>query len=227
MRPHKIIVVDTETTGQDEPVKVCEVAWQELDENLDTIDSVHSLIDPERPIKFGATAIHGIHNHEVVNAPTLDEFFYQVKGDPFKDCDVTFIAHNAKYDLPLLAPYMPSVANVVCTLRLARRFLPDAEDHKLATLRVQYQLGQGVSHSADGDVLTCLRLVRLIVAKEQRPLLTLAAEANKPMMLDKVPFGKHKGVPFMELDKGWAAWALKNLKDLDVDMKFSLEQRLK
>jgi exodeoxyribonuclease X len=232
MRKPRIVVLDTETTGGENPQGVCEVAWQTLDENLQPANFVHSLIDPEKPITFSAMGIHGIRPEMVTDAPTLSEFFEQVVPAQFPgtweddDHDLVVVAHNVGFDLPLVRPFTKREPLAICTLRLARKFLPEAENHKLQTLRAQYNLAGGDSHRADGDVATCVSLVQMIVEREQRSLMTLYREAQAPILVEKMMFGKHKGVRIAELDKGYARWCLGNMAELDPDLRASLENRV-
>ena len=68
------IVLDTETTGLDETAEIVEIsAINHLGEVL-----LDSLVKPTKPIPSSATAIHGITNEMVANAPTYDEIHSKV-----------------------------------------------------------------------------------------------------------------------------------------------------
>lgn len=219
----RYIVTDTETTGPTPQDKICEIAWVEIDEQLNEIDLVHSLIDPQRPISASASAVHNITADMVQDSPTVEEFFEQIS--PRVGGEYILIAHNVKFDRPRVEPHLPAVVGQLCTLRLARRYLPNAENHKLGTLAYQYGLSRGESHRADGDVRTCLSLLRYITELSGKSLPTLVEEELQPVLVDKMPFGKHKDVPMHLLDRGYALWALRNMQDLDPDLKHTLELR--
>lgn len=225
----KIVVLDTETTGGEAPHGVCEIAFAELDlQNLDIVDMKHSLIDPQKPITYNATAIHGYYYEDVANSPTLDEYFSDVLGNPYHDVGVYFVAHNAKYDLPLVAAHFPNIIETVCTLRLAKRFLPNAEAHNLPCLKAEFRLDGGTSHKADGDVLTCVSLLKLLCQTTGKSVAQMQLEAQQPLAVKVMPFGKHKGVLMTQLDVGYCKWALgpSGLKEIDDDLRFTFEQRL-
>lgn len=218
----RIIVADTETTGPKTTDKACEIAWLEVDSNLNVINEVHSLIDPQMPISAGAMGVHGIEDHMVANAPTIEEYWSIVNPGAL-DGPVCFVAHNSIFDKRYYGPYIPNMAAEICTLRLARRAFPEAENHKLSTLMYALQLDRGKSHSAAGDVVTCLSLLRRCSERLGLGVLDLAAESMKPIWVEKMPFGKHKGVPLRALDGGYKAWLLK-LPDLDTDTRWTLEE---
>ena len=58
----------------------------------------YTLINPQTHITF--TYIHGIHDSDVVNAPTIDRF-WQVMS-PLIPSDFVFIAHNYRFDLNVM-----------------------------------------------------------------------------------------------------------------------------
>jgi exodeoxyribonuclease X len=219
----RYIVVDTETTGPTANDAVCEIAWVEIDQNLNELALVHSLIDPQMRISASASGVHGITQDMVEDAPTIEEFFEHLQPQP--EGSYILIAHNVRFDRPRIEPHLPEVSGQVCTLRLARRYLPNAENHKLSTLAYQYGLDRGDSHRADGDVRTCLSLLRYITHLSGLDLDTIVEAEKSPVIIKEMPFGTHRGVPMHLLDKGYARWALRNMSDLDPDLKHTLTLR--
>lgn len=222
----RVIVGDVETTGKSDPKGVVEIAWIEIDENLDVIGEVVNLIDPQMPIGYGAIAVHGIYPKDVESAPTLEEFFSLVKPDYFASENVCLVGHNVQFDRPFFARGVKGTLSTICTLRLAKVFLPESQEFNLGALAVEYQLGRGTAHRALGDCHTTLNLLRLIQQRDGRSVMDMYIEASAPRLIKYVPMGKHKGTLMVDLDKGWATWALREIKDLDIDFKYSLEQRL-
>jgi exodeoxyribonuclease X len=220
----RALVADTETTGAEAADRPCEVAWLEIDENLEIIDERHSRIDPERPISAGASGIHGITDDDVVDAPTMKEYFTEILGSTFfaPDDEVLLIAHNVAFDRRMLKDYMP-ITEELCTLRLARRTWPDAENHKLATLMFLLKLKRGESHSATGDVSTCHDLLRRIVEKSGKSLQELINDAVQPIFVPKMTFGAHKGKPLAKVPFSYVTWLL-GKDNVDKDLRWSFEQ---
>lgn len=64
-------------------------------------EKLHFLINPEIPISPQASAVHGISNEDVAQAPTFKEVGKQIAAF-IKDCDIAGYNSN-KFDIPLLA----------------------------------------------------------------------------------------------------------------------------
>lgn len=220
------LIADTETTGASADDTICEFAAVEVDTQLNELARHHSLIDPERRISAGASGVHGITNDMLVDSPTMAEYLAQVMHPPLMG-DVVLIAHKADFDRGKLekpfAAIGVQIVNQLCTLRLARKYLRDAEDHKLATLAYQYALDKGSSHRADGDVRTCFSLLRYIQIVSGKTLLALIDEMGRPQIMREMPFGKHKG-PIAGVPKSYAQWCLgpKGLTEIDPDLRYTL-----
>jgi DNA polymerase III epsilon subunit-like protein len=229
----RIILGDTETTGLPPDgwkyvpgrpfppsYRCCEIAWIELDDHLNVIDSHESLIDPQAPIPEGASAIHGITDRDVWTAPTLAEY-KEAYADKLQG-DIILIAHKADFD----RPFFEEVFNVTgdfCTLALSRYALPTIKNHKLQTLReVLKVVSSGQAHRAMGD-LDVLRacLMKLIPGARNgiRPYL------NTPVrMLSVMPLGEHKGKPITMVPRAYREYMLREHHDMHPDMRYTLEQ---
>lgn len=218
-----LIVSDTETTGPTPSDRIVELGWVEVNDQLEIQREVYSLIDPQREISFVAQGIHNITPETVATAPTLEEFMSIVmppKGgvpDP-----VEVFCHNARFDKRYLTPGVFVNANYTCTLRLSRKYLPNAEDHKLQTLVYQYGLYKGKAHSALEDSKMALDLLRFIVDLSGKTVRELIEEMRQPQWVPVCPFKKYKDQPMKNVDRSYAQWALENMKDLDPDMEYTL-----
>jgi exodeoxyribonuclease X len=219
------IAGDVESSGLGKDAGVVEIAWVELNEQLDIIDEWHSLIDPEVPIEPGASGVHGIVDADVADAPTLSQFFSLVHPGKIAG-DVVLIAHNAPFDRRFFAPWCEQLVGTIDTLRLARRFFPEAQNHKLQTLRYTFGLDAGEAHSAKGDVRTLHHLLRILVDKSGMPLADLYQDSYRPLFVTSMPFGKHKGKSMQDLPVDYLKW-MAGLGDLDPDLKFTVNKILK
>ena len=218
----RIIILDTETSGLSNPRPV-EIAWVECDHDLNIIHRVESLIDPECAISPGAAGVHGITYDMVKDQPTTQEFFTLVQDDPFGYGDIVFVGHQCSFDLPMVRHYIKNLDSTVCTLKLARRIYPDAENHKLQTLRYTFGLEAGDGHRAMGDVITTHSLLKRMVADTGLSFFELAEFVNQPQIVEKIGFGKHKGTKLSDLPPNYIRWLLTEAK-IDDDLKFSLQQ---
>ena len=215
-------ILDTETAGLAPPKTggsgLVELAYMQIDpETLEDLGGEHFRINPECDIQPGAQAAHGISYEEVKDAPVMEPLF--------PDESVVVIAHNASFDLRFVGRYIDNLAGSLCTLALARQYVPDAPNHKLGTLVDHLWLPSGKAHSALGDVMSTHYLLKELVKRSGRTLDTLISAAVKPKVIHTMPFGKHKGVPIINLDKGYVEWFLR--QDIDKDLRASLEMSLK
>lgn len=218
----RILLIDTETTGLVNPRPV-QIAWMEVDADLNEISRFESLVDPECAISAGASGVHGITYDMVANAPTMDELFFTVHNNPWSEYVTNVVAHNLPYDFPMVAPYIGTVGMKVCTLKLARRIYPKAENHKLQTLRYTFGLESGAAHSAMGDVITTHALLKQMATDTGMTFQELAEWVTQPQIVERIGFGKHKGSKLKDLPSQYIHWLLTEAT-IDDDLKFSLQQ---
>ena len=208
------LILDTETTGLNG--SVCEIAWATLDGDLNIIDQHVALVNPERPIEPGAQAIHGISDADVADKPTLAEVAKLLPENGW------LLAHNASFDLRMIASaYVPAAS--LCTLSLSRKYIKGTTNHKLETLQRELGLPNRKSHSALGDILTVHDLLMHMMPLIGAPLETLFKRASTPKLLHVMPFGMHKGLPFLQVPPDYIDWLSKK-DNLDQDLKYTLEK---
>ena len=222
MLPVRYIVIDCETTDATTSAGVCEFAYAEIDEDFNIVIEHTSLIDPEKPITASASGVHGIVDEDVVDSPTLAEYMYMVQDDPLQG-DCVIIGHNVQFDLRYIGPYVGNLVGEICTLRLARRFIPEAENHKLQTLMHALKLQRRGSHRADSDVFTTIGLLKHISEVSGKSLTELLSAMTEFIKVEVMPFGKHKGTPLPALTATYRKW-LSELDNLDPDLRKSLER---
>lgn len=229
--PLRIVIGDTETSGLPPPgwkkgdpfpesYRCCEIAWIELDEHLNVLQSDDSFIDPECRIPAEVSKIHGITNKDTHTAPTLDEYAQLVKGRI--DGPVVLVAHNAKFDLPFFEKVF-DVQQTFCTLALARASLPNAKNHKLQTLRELLKVEvDGTAHRAMGDLEVLRAMLLKLIPGSGRDF---RKHLDTPVrMLSVMPIGKFKGLPILSVPGGYRAWMLSEMKDMHIDLRYTLEQ---
>lgn len=223
-----LIVLDVETTGLAEPIGVCELGMIELcPDTLSEVDRYRSLIDPQAPISAGASGIHRITNDMVAFEPTLDEYFHHVMGDRYEGRDVVVVCHNAPFDFPKIKHKMGANPVALCTLRLARKVWPDAENHKLATLKFMFNLGRrdSNSHSALDDVEDTADLLRLITVETGMTIPELLEFQRTPTIIKTMPFSKHKGMPLKDVPLSFWGWLQRqDGEGIDSDLAYSIRQ---
>lgn len=230
MHDRSYIFADTETTDASPTATVVEVGWIRTDEHFNILDTVQSLIDPQQMISPGASGIHGLVNADVQDAPTLKEYF--TEDDPtcfgrLLPDNVVVIGHRISFDMRFLAPYFQSPPQELCTLRWARKLYPHADDHKLSTLIFALDLPRSAgAHRVLADVMSAYYLAQHICERTGMTLPQLAEASAEPLEIHTFPFGKHKGVPFVDVPRSYLQWAQREMKDLDGDMLYSIDLQL-
>lgn len=125
------IVLDTETTGLD-PSKnrIVEIACVELANHVPTGRHFHKYLNPEMAIPAEASAIHGITDAKVADAPVFAEIVAE-----FLDFAGTakFVIHNAEFDMGFINAELGHagfeklpMTRAIDTVHLARRKFPGA-----------------------------------------------------------------------------------------------------
>jgi DNA polymerase III subunit epsilon len=164
----RLAVLDTETTGLDpgQGHGLVEVAWVAL-EGGEIGETWSTLVDPGRSIPPDASAVHGITDLMVRDAPGPAVV---AAGLESRCAGRTLVFHNATFDLPFLAALLraggrgPLSHAVVDTLGLARG-LGDPGSNSLGALAARFGLPAETKHRALGDALTTARLLRVLAAR--------------------------------------------------------------
>ena len=231
----KFIVLDTETTGAAEEDRICQLGYLVLDE-YGNIEEVHNdLCMPPLAIKYDAMAVHHITPEMLEGKPDCGqtEAFRRLKelNVPHN----VMVIQNAKFDLDMLEKEGFQLhMQLIDTFRILRYIYPLDESNGLQYKR--YQLGLykkeqeiinklGVeikAHDALGDVIVLKNLFDYLIREISiDEMIRLCAE---PILLEYMPFGKHKGKLIEELalnERNTLDWMLGNF-DLDEDVKYTI-----
>lgn len=148
------VVVDVETTGlSPREGGITEIAMIKVRNGM-VWDEYSTLVNPLIPIPYEVTAITGIDDEMVADAPTAEEIaplIAEFLGD------AVFTAHNAPFDLgffnsTLAKGRIDKIQNpVVCTVKLARRLLPNLQSKSLGPVTQQLGIRNTHRHRAAGD----------------------------------------------------------------------------
>jgi DNA polymerase III epsilon subunit-like protein len=219
---YRYIFGDTETTGLGKDAGIVEISWIETDEHFNEVARHYSLINPGKPIQAGAMASHGLTEAMVADAPTIEEFMEEANF-PLAGEGTVLVAHNCVFDINFFGPWMQAPLTL-CTLKAARIIYPDADNHKLATLK--YYLGlEGChdrAHSADEDVNVLIQLAKRMCADAECGLAELMHIQNIPRTIKKMTFGKYYGKLLTELPKDYVTWLLTKANNVSDDLRASL-----
>lgn len=184
-----IVCLDTETATLGGPPHLLELGAVRVVEG-EIVEHFGDLVLPAVPIDPEATAIHGIEARDLRDARPASEVlerFTAWLGDDW------MAAHHAPFDARVLAfeyararldaPRQP----LIDTLRLARRALPEAPDHKLETLCEHLGLESHVRHRALPDAVDCWKVLEACVERaggETSPAGLLARSGGAPITLE-------------------------------------------
>ncbi|SEQ31992.1 DNA polymerase III, epsilon subunit [Rosenbergiella nectarea] len=91
----QMVIIDTETTGLGDDAEIIEVAALRCDGKI----MLNTLVKPLKPIPVSATAIHGITNEMIANAPSWPEVIGQLILAAGSD---DFLAYNSAFDARLI-----------------------------------------------------------------------------------------------------------------------------
>lgn len=223
MNNYRWVLADTETTGIKTTDQVCEVAYREIDSSFNLVREGASLINPGMPIHYAASAVNGITDAMVADAPKLADYL-EAAGQPLQGENVVLICHNAQFDHRFLSPHMSEGSRTLCTLKCARVLYPEADNHKQGTLAAMLGItvAREKAHSADGDLDVLSQLLQRMCADHNLTLVDLLEVQGRPRQITKMTWGKHKGVALRDLPKDYVHWMLNKAENLDGDLRASL-----
>ena len=167
------VAIDFETATSDY-TSVCSLGICVVEDN-EIKERKEILIKPD-PFGFNDynIKIHGITPDMVINKPTFDEYWDEIK--PYLD-GKTVIAHNASFDVGVLCATLEHFGiprpefDYLCTVKLSQKAYPELEKHRLNklcdALGIKFH-----HHQAYDDAYACARVMLRIL--EDYSLLSLA-----------------------------------------------------
>ncbi|MCV9940965.1 DUF3820 family protein [Boseaceae bacterium BT-24-1] len=219
-------VIDVETTGFPPDAAVCEVGWTDLiidGSDIEIRPTLSRLCNPGRPMPEQAFKVHGISDDMLAGAPSPDVIFAEVMTGADAFC-----AHNCEFEKNFFGggekPWC-------CTYKVSLVAAPDAESHKNALLPALLGITLDPSlaepaHRAGPDTYVTAHLLAHFL-REGIPIEECFAISKRPRAVNKMPFGKHKGMALTELPVSYLNWSVENLSAADIvsAMKRELKRR--
>jgi DNA polymerase III subunit epsilon len=204
LRDLEYVVVDVETTGgaANRGHRVTEVALLRIRGDGTLVDEFTSLINPERPIPPFISTLTNITSAMVADAPRFAEIEAPVRrlleG-------AVFVAHNAGFDWRFVSSELERIDGVplqgrsLCTVRLARRVVPEIPSRSLDALTVYFGIENHARHRAYGDAqATAVVLGRLLDRCEEREIFSWLA--LEEMLSSRKPRTRRQASPGPVLD---------------------------
>jgi len=155
-------VVDVETTGGEPHSghRIIELAIVEIRDGVIARD-YRTLVNPGRRIPHGVVTLTGITDEAVAEAPCFEQVAEEVanrlKGRVFVAQNVTFDRKFLESELLEAMGECPP-AEMLCTVRMARKFLPQLRRRNLDALSRHYDIRIHGRHRAYGDALATARI---------------------------------------------------------------------
>jgi DNA polymerase-3 subunit epsilon len=162
-------IIDVETTGLNaRSDRITEIAIV-LHDGERITGSFESLINPECRIPYGITALTGISNKKVAEAPKFQDVARQI-------VELTegraIVAHNAAFDYQFLRSEFRRLfydfrRKTLCTKKLSRKLIPGAGSYGLGSLCRQLGIENQARHRAGGDARATALLLNHLLSIER------------------------------------------------------------
>jgi len=236
----KILFLDTETTGNSDKDRLCQLAVKErfIEEPL-----VNALFKPPVPISIESMAIHHITERMVAKKPAFkDSPEYSGLKDLLESDEVILVAHNVAFDLAMLAREGIAPRSSICTYKLAYALDPNDQlpNYRLQYLRYLLDLDvEAEAHDAWGDVLVLEALFERLAQKmkerhgtEESAFEAMLVISAKPLLFTTLRFGKYNGKKIEEVvrtDRDYLEWLLREkgkTPDTEEDWIYTLKHYL-
>ena len=178
LRRESFAVVDVETTGSRayHGDRITEVAVIAVHDGVAT-PVFETLVNPERSIPPAIVALTRITWEMVRDAPRFADVCDQLLGALEGK---VFVAHNATFDWRFLSAEIervtrrPLVGRKLCTVRMARRLVPQLRRRNLDSIASFYGIDIPARHRAGGDAIATARvLLRLLDAASDQGCATV------------------------------------------------------
>ncbi len=236
----KTIILDTETTGNKDEDRICQLSYLVVNENFEIEEIYNELVRPDVDIKFEAMAVHHITPEMVQNAPKIKHTKAFKRLKELNSPENLIVIHNAPFDLDMLSKDgFNSFFKLIDTNRVIRHLNPEG---KFSLQYNRYALGlykkekeickkyniEINAHDALGDVIVLYLLYKYIRENFNKNIEELIELTQKPVLYDKFYQGKYKFEKIRDIlikDPDYIEYML-NLADLDPDVKYSIEHHL-
>lgn len=237
----KLLFLDTETTGTTPDDRMLQLAYRTNDGK----HQLNSIYNPGVPINLVAMATHHITEEAVAAAFPFQDSPDFIKLNKILAAGYILVAHNAAFDLRMLAYERIQTDNFIDTLKIVKHLDENCrlECYKLQYLRYLFKVkvSEDVqAHDAMGDVLVLEgvfhRLLGLLCKKEkikpEKAVERMIEISGQPTLIKMFQFGKHKGELVADVaksDRGYLEWLRRekqNEPEPDADWLFTLSTHL-
>ncbi|QAA82685.1 DNA polymerase III subunit epsilon [Aequorivita sp. H23M31] len=169
MHQHLFAIIDVETTGGGiAGNRITEICIALLRGNV-VVDKYTTLVNPEREIPHYITALTGIDDRMVANAP---RFFEVAEKIDLFTRDAIFVAHNVSFDYNVIRNEFENIGQSftrkrLCTVRLSRKLIPNLLSYSLGRLCDTINIPHLDRHRAEGDVDATVILFQRLLSLDE------------------------------------------------------------
>ncbi|MEZ6255168.1 MAG: exonuclease domain-containing protein [Patescibacteria group bacterium] len=187
-------VVDTETTGMYcQYNRVMDIGIV-IVKNGEIVEEWEALIDPKQEVPYWITEFTGIDNFHVKGKPIFKHYFPKIKS--YLDNSI-FVAHNVGFDYGFIKEEFlrcehTFIAPNLCTVKLARKLLPNLSGSNLDVLSDYYNIEISARHRAlpDAQATAVVLLEFIKIAREKYNARTFVdLERLQALKIDKETIG--------------------------------------
>lgn len=159
-------IIDVETTGRSN--QITEISIFKFDGET-IVDEFTSLVNPNALIPTHITALTGIDNAMVADAPTFAEIADNILSITK---DTIFVAHNVNFDYNVIRNEFKAIdidfrRKKLCTVRLSRTLIPGFKSYSLGKLCKSLSIHISDRHRARGDAAATVILFQLLLTKDE------------------------------------------------------------
>ncbi|MDO3642760.1 exonuclease domain-containing protein [Mucilaginibacter sp. L3T2-6] len=173
-------IVDIETTGGHASANgITEIAIC-IHNGKKVVERYTTLVNPGRDIPIYISALTGITNDMVQNAPPFEDVahdIYHLLNNKI------FVAHNVNFDYSFVRHHLAATGydlrcNKLCTVRLGRKIMPGLPSYSLGKLCRHLNIDNESRHRAAGDAEATAQLFSLLLQKDTNNHITAALKQN-------------------------------------------------
>ncbi|MEO7984558.1 MAG: exonuclease domain-containing protein [Bacteroidota bacterium] len=193
-------IVDIETTGGYAAANGITEISIHLFDGKNITGRFETLINPGQPIPYYITAMTGISDQMVANAPAFEavaEKIYSLLHDKI------FIAHNVNFDYSFVKGHLKEAgfdlnSKKLCTVRLSRKIFPGFPSYSLGKLCQSLDIIIHERHRAGGDAAATVKVFQQLLAndKEEHIQKSLQRNSKEAILPPNVPKEHFTQLPY-------------------------------
>ncbi|MGQ0738551.1 MAG: exonuclease domain-containing protein [Bacteroidota bacterium] len=198
--PVMYAIVDIETTGSYAAANGITEISIHLSNGNEITGKFQTLVNPGQPIPPYITAMTGISNQMVAEAPRFEEVaenIYNLLHDKI------FIAHNVSFDYSFIKNHLQQAgfelnSKKLCTVRLSRKIFPGFPSYSLGKLSHSLGIVINDRHRAGGDAEATAKIFHLLLQNDKEQFIHKSLQRNSKewILPPNVPKAHFDALPY-------------------------------